>query len=399
VPKWPKLRNDPGYSFCQRVLKSFKDDPKKIRSQTEMDYATKDSRVAPEENLKIFEEYSFSFKYPDRLKLLSRTDSHGKGLPSNGNGRIRLAQPDKGECLMVLWGQWESEGINAEDVQKAVNAFMSAYVLGRREGAEENQNQSYIEEMPPRSVRFSHNTQCTRLFIREQNLFWLESIGAWACNKSGRLLLVSSQVLCRGPSFLPEKADTETPVGRENWLPMEEDPSYKIFHTVMSSFACCESTEKLDKAVEHYDRGFDYAKNGQYDLAISEFTKAIEMNRKYAEAYNSRAVAYAQKGEYDQAFSDFNTAIEINPRFAKAYFMRGTVYTTKGEFDLAISNHNKALEINPRHAEAYYIRGICYYEQQEYDKAWEDMHKAQSLGYQAPPEVLKALSKASGREK
>jgi hypothetical protein len=48
---------------------------------------------------------------------------------------------------------------------------------------------------------------------------------------------------------------------------------------------------------------------------------------------------------------------------------------------------------------AYNYRAVTYYYQGEDDKAWEDVHKAQSLGYQFAPEILKALREASGRQK
>ncbi len=61
--------------------------------------------------------------------------------------------------------------------------------------------------------------------------------------------------------------------------------------------------------------------------------------------------------------------------------------------------YTKALEINPSFGVAYNNRGASYYSKQEYDKAWEDIKKAQSLGYQVHPALLKALREASGREK
>ena len=42
---------------------------------------------------------------------------------------------------------------------------------------------------------------------------------------------------------------------------------------------------------DHYNRGCGYYAKGQYDLAISDFTKPIEMNPAYAEAYNNRGLA------------------------------------------------------------------------------------------------------------
>ena len=57
-----------------------------------------------------------------------------------------------------------------------------------------------------------------------------------------------------------------------------------------------------------------------HDQAISDFTKAIEMNPRYYQAYYNRGIVYGNKGQYDQAISDYNKAIEINPRFAQAYY-------------------------------------------------------------------------------
>jgi tetratricopeptide (TPR) repeat protein len=72
-----------------------------------------------------------------------------------------------------------------------------------------------------------------------------------------------------------------------------------------------------------------------------------------AKLYNNRGTAYGEKGQYDQAISDFNRAIEINPRYTMAYNNRGIVYRLKGRYDQAISDFNKAIGINPLDPEAY----------------------------------------------
>ena len=64
-------------------------------------------------------------------------------------------------------------------------------------------------------------------------------------------------------------------------------------------------------------------------------------------------------------------------------------------YDQAISEFDRVLEKNPRDGRTYYERGLVYYNKGEYDKAWQDVNKAQSLGYQVPPEFLKLLSEVS----
>ena len=52
---------------------------------------------------------------------------------------------------------------------------------------------------------------------------------------------------------------------------------------------------------------------------------------KKSEDYYNRGVARLDKREHDLAISDFTKAIEKNPRFANAYFYRGRAYLGKGE--------------------------------------------------------------------
>ena len=121
---------------------------------------------------------------------------------------------------------------------------------------------------------------------------------------------------------------------------------------------------------------------------------------KESEDYYNRGVARFKKGETDRALSDFTKAIKMNPRFAMAYYYWGMAYHRKREYDQVISDYTRAIEIDPpRFAVAYAERAFVYYIKKEYDKAWEDVRKAESLGQEIRPEFLKTLRKASGRKK
>ncbi len=115
-------------------------------------------------------------------------------------------------------------------------------------------------------------------------------------------------------------------------------------------------------------------------------------------SYYNRGSNYMTKGEYDQAILCFDKTIKIKPKFAPAYCSRGTCYYEKGEYEQAVLDFTKALDINPKFVDAHYNRAAAFYQKQEYDKAWEDVHKARSMDYQIPPDFLKALREASGRE-
>ena len=160
--------------------------------------------------------------------------------------------------------------------------------------------------------------------------------------------------------------------------------------------SACAAPKKEKDAEAYYNRGVAWQKKGDYDRAITDYTKAIELNPNLAMAYVNRGSAYLGKSLYDQVISDCNKAIEINPKFAGAYVNRGHAYLGKGLYDQAISDCNKAIELNPNLAMAYNNRAISYHMKGEYDKAWEDVHKAQSLGYQVSVIFLILLREKSG---
>lgn len=64
-------------------------------------------------------------------------------------------------------------------------------------------------------------------------------------------------------------------------------------------------------AIKYFNSGKEKSKNGEVDLAIEDYTKAIELNPDYADAYYYRSKAWLQIGEEEKAKSDMKTANEI----------------------------------------------------------------------------------------
>jgi tetratricopeptide (TPR) repeat protein len=129
-------------------------------------------------------------------------------------------------------------------------------------------------------------------------------------------------------------------------------------------------------AEEYLNSGSNYYEQGNWAQAISDFTKAIEINSNYAEAYCLRGDSYDKQGNSTQAVSDFNKAIEINPNFAYAYGSRGLTYNKQGNSTQAVSDFNKAIEISPNDAKVYFVRGNFYFEQGNLTQAISDFTKA-----------------------
>jgi len=68
--------------------------------------------------------------------------------------------------------------------------------------------------------------------------------------------------------------------------------------------------------------------------------------------YNNRGFVYNNKGEYDRAIVDLDKAIQLNPKSARAYKNRGISYEKKGEFQKALSDYNLAISLDSHLQEA-----------------------------------------------
>ncbi|MDO8735131.1 MAG: tetratricopeptide repeat protein, partial [Elusimicrobiota bacterium] len=154
--------------------------------------------------------------------------------------------------------------------------------------------------------------------------------------------------------------------------------------SVVLNFVGCATTSKITDlnntisadnvriARELFISGEKQVKSNQ-QKAIECFTKAIESNPNYAEAYNSRGSVYLDLKQNETALNDFCTAIKIDPKLADAYNNRGTVYYQKKMFNKAIRDYTKAIEINPQFADAYYNRGLAYIDTDKFKKAKKDL--------------------------
>ena len=86
-------------------------------------------------------------------------------------------------------------------------------------------------------------------------------------------------------------------------------------------------------------------KKGDWDGAISDYSKAILLNPKYTDAYIARAES--KPVDFDAQISDYSKAISFNPNDASIYFKRGYSKLLLEDYNGALSDYNKALEIEP----------------------------------------------------
>ncbi len=168
-----------------------------------------------------------------------------------------------------------------------------------------------------------------------------------------------------------------------------------------------EKKELYSKAIEanphfldaYINRGLVNNELGEYSASVDDYDKAITLDNKCALAYNNRGYTKFKQGDLEGALADYNKAILLNPKlqmaldnkarlFASAcmeddkdfsekfYLSLGIHEVNSGSFAEAIKNFDEALKFNPELAIAYFYKGIAYHSLCNNEKAFENYSKA-----------------------
>ncbi len=129
----------------------------------------------------------------------------------------------------------------------------------------------------------------------------------------------------------------------------------------------------------YYNRAVAYDKLSQWGKAITDYSKTIEINPKYLEAYNNRGADYGKLEKWNEAIVDYNAAIKIDSNNAMPYYNCGIAQGSLEQWDTAIIYYSKAIKIDPKYTSAISNRGVSYGKLKQWDKAIADYSKAIKL--------------------
>ncbi|GHV85217.1 hypothetical protein AGMMS50230_08250 [Spirochaetia bacterium] len=134
-------------------------------------------------------------------------------------------------------------------------------------------------------------------------------------------------------------------------------------------------------AEEYFASGLAYHNQADFQNACHDYSKVIELNPWYAEAYNNLCCLYYDQRQFDKALEYLNKAIEISPFFSDYYYNRGNVYRHKGYesnekkstdmyFCKALADYRESLRLKPNQSFILNIMGDMYIRTEEFDLAY-----------------------------
>ncbi|KAA6350464.1 Lipopolysaccharide assembly protein B [termite gut metagenome] len=96
--------------------------------------------------------------------------------------------------------------------------------------------------------------------------------------------------------------------------------------------------------------------------------------------YYYREQAALKAKQFQRALDDIKKAIELNPKDVNYHTELGVVNFRVGRYEEAIKSFSEALAIDPRYAESYRLRGLCRLQMKQNKEACAEFAKAKELG-------------------
>ena len=108
------------------------------------------------------------------------------------------------------------------------------------------------------------------------------------------------------------------------------------------------STHPTDKKLtEILSEGSTYVNNNQLNKAIEVFSKVINLDPTWAEAWNKRATVLYMIGEYQKSQKDIDKVLELEERHFGALAGQGLVNIKLQNYEKALESYQKVEKIYP----------------------------------------------------
>jgi len=110
--------------------------------------------------------------------------------------------------------------------------------------------------------------------------------------------------------------------------------------------------EDIAKAEEIKNKANEYFASGKYGKAIQEYDEAIKLNPYSAIYFSNRAFSYQKLEQFGAALTDASKAIELDKTYAKAYYRRGSALVALGKYKDGYKDFKQVVAIFPKNKEA-----------------------------------------------
>lgn len=164
---------------------------------------------------------------------------------------------------------------------------------------------------------------------------------------------------------------------------------------------------KYTQADLTYILGSIYSNKGEINKAIKFYSKSIEQGNEKANVFNERGILYYKEKQYNIAVQDFTQAINLDKfdlsinlnivieewrylkkdresleKFIIPFYYRAKAKEYVNDYYGALLDYDMVIKLNPTYAEVYFNRGIIKFKLGDYKGACIDWSSANEYGYE-----------------
>lgn len=112
----------------------------------------------------------------------------------------------------------------------------------------------------------------------------------------------------------------------------------------IATIGCLVLWELYSPVGTFYRAGMAKYKEGNLRGAIDDYTKSIENDKDYVNAYIRRGIAKYDLGDKRGAIADYTIALQKDDDYSWAYYERGLAEYALGDMKSALNDYNKAID-------------------------------------------------------
>lgn len=168
----------------------------------------------------------------------------------------------------------------------------------------------------------------------------------------------------------------------------------------LADLSAMDETFAVKKAERHFNAGYKYVQQGQFEKAIKEYEKALALDPGNANTLENLGITLAKTGKMEKGVAVMEEAVTAAPYSASKYASLGIMLHAMEREDAALAQYRMAIRRNPAMAGIYYNMAVLFAARKDYVRAWKSLKMAENLGYDAGElrqRLLKAASEAQLR--
>jgi len=139
------------------------------------------------------------------------------------------------------------------------------------------------------------------------------------------------------------------------------------------------SVSNKEEALEYYNLGIIAYDDQDYEKAIEHYKKALEIDKKFAFAWDNLGMSYRRLGQNEKAIEAYKESLKLDKKGKTPLMNIGVAYELLGKYDDAITYYEKYRKTFKKDPEGYYGLGRMHFAKKDYEPAVDNMIKAYQL--------------------